>query len=284
MLVEHAVMTGSGGRSGALWATWLLALAAFALAACGSPGLCLGIGEMGCGGQCVNTHADPMNCGTCGRRCGPAGFEGASCDFGTCRCSGSLSFCEREGICLAPGAYTVARCAGTCGSGLTNCVTACADLANNALHCGQCGHACDANSMCVGGVCVCRQPGTERCGNACVVTQSNPLHCGRCGAVCTGLTSRCLGGQCVCPAAVSGVLNPCGEACVDLQQDPTNCGRCGVECAPEQACSLGTCATSCSAGLTDCDRSCRDTRVDRAHCGACGIVCEAACVNSECRR
>ncbi|MBK8691811.1 MAG: hypothetical protein IPN17_05770 [Deltaproteobacteria bacterium] len=61
-------MTSSGGRSRALWATGLLALAA--CGSPGSPGLCLGIGEVGCGGECVNTHSDPMNCGACGRRCG----------------------------------------------------------------------------------------------------------------------------------------------------------------------------------------------------------------------
>lgn len=283
MVDGRVVVVGSGGRgvrSRARWATGLLALAVFALGSCGSDGWglgCLGIGEMRCDGSCVNTYADPMNCGTCGRVC-------ASCDWGQCRCGGSLVMCEREHRCVASSDYTVARCVGTCSEGLTNCVTSCADLANNSLHCGACGHACAADNMCVGGVCVCRQPGTERCGDVCVSTQNNPLHCGRCGAVCTGITSECSTGLCVCPSTRSGPLSRCGEACVDLAHDPANCGACRVACRPERVCSWGACADSCGVGMTNCDRSCRDTTVDPAHCGGCGIVCARACVFSQCDR
>jgi len=129
-----------------------------------------------------------------GGRSGPAGFEGASCDFGTCRCSGSLSFCEREGICLAPGAYTVARCAGTCGSGLTNCVTACADLQQDPTNCGRCGVECAPEQVCSLGTCATScSAGLTDCDRSCWDTRVDRAHCGACGIVCE---AACVNSEC----------------------------------------------------------------------------------------
>lgn len=41
----------------------------------------------------------------------------------------------------------------------------------------------------------------------------------------------------------------CGASCVDLSRDVEHCGACGNACAATQACSAGTCATSCAASL-----------------------------------
>lgn len=278
-------MTPRRGRNNVrrtLRAPMLVALWAWVLAPC-TIGLCP-TGDLECGDQCVSGWSDPMNCGACGHACGPAGVEGASCEWGTCRCRGRLEFCELEAACVEASSYTVARCLGACRPEQTNCVTACADLSTHPAHCGRCGHACDAVSGCDGGACFCRQPGTERCGADCVDTRSDPRHCGGCGAACAGITSSCRDGLCMCPPGRSGVPSPCGGVCVDLAHDPANCGRCGAVCRPERVCSQGECVVSCGVGTVACDRSCRDLEGDPANCGGCGNVCAGACNHGHCVR
>ena len=126
-----------------------IALSAMVLAPC-RMGFCP-LGSLECGDQCVDA-TDPMNCGACGHACGPAGVEGASCEWGRCHCRGRLEFCELEAACVEPGAYTVARCLGACRPEQVNCVTACADLSTHRAHCGGCGFVCAG--ACNNGQCV----------------------------------------------------------------------------------------------------------------------------------
>lgn len=77
-----------------------------------------------CDGVCVPTHADPKNCGGCGKEC------------------------TGEQVCSA------GVCSDSCTPGLTACDNACVDLANDSAHCGECGAACEAGQGCADGRCV----------------------------------------------------------------------------------------------------------------------------------
>jgi hypothetical protein len=76
-----------------------------------------------CGGNCVNTQTDSLNCGNCGESCG-----------------GSL-LC-RSGHCACPEAQTL-------------CNAQCTDVLTDKDNCGICGHGCETTdpSDCVAGVC-----------------------------------------------------------------------------------------------------------------------------------
>lgn len=77
-----------------------------------------------CDGACVPTHADPKNCGACGKAC------------------------EGEQVCSA------GVCSDGCATGLDACENACVDLKNDSAHCGECGAACEAGKGCADGRCV----------------------------------------------------------------------------------------------------------------------------------
>jgi hypothetical protein len=65
------------------------------------------MGLMACGGSCIDTSADPMNCGACGTACP----MGQVCAMGTCGCP----------------------------MGRTSCGGACVDTAADPMNCGTCG-------------------------------------------------------------------------------------------------------------------------------------------------
>jgi hypothetical protein len=75
--------------------------------------------------MCVDTAADPQNCGRCGVACDP----GEGCVAGQCR--------------------------PPCPAGEEYCGGACTDTQSDALHCGDCGTACGMGDACVGGSCMC---------------------------------------------------------------------------------------------------------------------------------
>ncbi|HVM68544.1 MAG TPA: hypothetical protein VM204_01745, partial [Gaiellaceae bacterium] len=86
-----------------------------------------GVGASLCEGACVQTAADPGNCGACGRRCDAT--RGEVCSDGACSAA--------------------------CPAGVTRCAGACVDLATSAAHCGGCGNACGTGAACVNGACAC---------------------------------------------------------------------------------------------------------------------------------
>ena len=68
-----------------------------------------------------------------------------------------------------------------CPVGQSLCDDRCVDTATDAAHCGTCGTACGAGSVCEASAChaLCAQSETL-CGAACVSTESDPNHCGTC--------------------------------------------------------------------------------------------------------
>lgn len=73
--------------------------------------------------QCINTNADPKNCGMCGKACN----NGWYCDAGGCDLA--------------------------CGMGLTKCSNACVDTNTDPANCGGCNSPCGMNQVCKAGVC-----------------------------------------------------------------------------------------------------------------------------------
>jgi len=76
-----------------------------------------------CGGDCVDTRADPGHCDGCG------------------------SVCADEPLCQD------AVCVAACDAPKQACDGACVDLASDSLHCGDCDRACEADEVCLFGDC-----------------------------------------------------------------------------------------------------------------------------------
>jgi len=92
-----------------------------------------------CGAKCVDTSADPFNCGDCNTPCG----EGLLCQGGHCGC-------------LPTGAM--------CGTGQSCCNgVGCKSLMTDANNCGGCGKSCGSGGTCKNGQCSC---GNMTCGAA----------------------------------------------------------------------------------------------------------------------
>ena len=173
----------------------LVAAAAASLlsAGCFSPvvGAQCGDGTQQCGGVCVDTSSDSLNCGGCGVVCD------GTCQDGVC-----------DGTAGIPDAGTGGGDGGTTpdagpGSGSTACDVGqipCDDVCINPDtdpdNCGTCGNACTGGDVCSSGSCkpTC-QPPTQACGALCVDLDSDPDHCGACGTSCP--SGLCQAGACV---------------------------------------------------------------------------------------
>lgn len=114
-----------------------------------------------------------------------------------------------------------------CAASELLCDGRCVDATTDALHCGECGHACPSGQVCRSGTCICNIPGQIYCaGSGCINPQTDPNNCGRCGVVCVDRMCRpggcdlCTLGLSVCP----------GLGCINLQTDHANCGACGNVC------------------------------------------------------
>lgn len=168
-----------------------------------------------CGGMCVDTASNALNCGACGRRC----ETNAACVDGACRIS--------------------------CAAGQTVCSGECVDLRRNALHCGACGRSCRSGESCESGRCSagCASP-RMLCTTICVDPQSDQSNCGGCGLRCA-MGESCSNGRCalVCPVG----QQVCDGRCIDTSVDRMHCGRCGNACDGSQFCSAGACRNSVTA-------------------------------------
>jgi hypothetical protein len=202
-------------------------------------------GALDCGGICLPVESDPVNCGACGRSCGPA----QQCIGGMC----------------------------TCASDLVACGSDCADLSSSVRHCGTCETDCGA-LFCASSSCTSSCPtGTTDCGGSCVDPFTSSSDCGGCGRSCRA-GEACTAGVCTC----TGGLTSCDGRCVDLSSTSSDCGACGASCGDGESCSAGSC--TCAPGSTDCGGRCVDSTRDAANCGGCGTSCGVggSCVDGSC--
>ena len=99
----------------------------------------------------------------------------------------------------------------SCDPPFTLCsATVCANLDNDAQHCGTCGGSCSSGQTCVSGKCAC-PAGTFPCNGICVDVTSDSKNCGGCGISCQG--QMCIDKQCGCPAG--GCVCPKGQSLIN---------------------------------------------------------------------
>jgi hypothetical protein len=89
------------------------------------------------GAGCVDTSADPLNCGSCGQVC----YPGLSCVAGAC-----VALACTAGLQTAP-------CVDDAGVSGNCCASTCVHRGSDPTNCGACGHACDAGMSCTQGLC-----------------------------------------------------------------------------------------------------------------------------------
>jgi hypothetical protein len=184
--------------------------------------LCAAQGLTDCGGVCIDTTADPYNCGACGRACG----AGDTCSGGAC-------------VAGAVSETTLDACA---AQGLTDCGWACIDTFSDSANCGACGNSCPLGGFCHGGACVSAvcSSGLVDCGTGyCADLSSDSSHCGACGNSCP-LGGYCAGGTCTGLICLDG-LTDCYGRCVDLSSDWSHCGGCEFGCFDGASCVNGQC-------------------------------------------
>jgi len=224
-------------------------------------------GQMTCGGRCVDTQSDAMNCGACGVTCA----AGQLCVAGACRSD-----------CPAPRMM---------------CGASCIDVQTDGTNCGMCGRACpapaNAASTCAMGVCglgACNA-GFSDCdrdpSNGCEVdTRSSAMNCGACGTACAA-GEMCVSGACRfdCPLPRMRCTSGAMVSCVDASTDVNHCGSCGRVCTAganaTATCTMGSCGVRCNPGFADCDgnaaNGCEvDINTSAMNCGACNTLCRAA--------
>ncbi len=239
---------------------------------------CSYIGQIECGGRCVDTHYDNANCGACGTACG----AGEGCVNGTCIAGTCATSCGGGSICCTSGPVGPEP-------GRDSCVNPLYDQNN----CGGCGVACTGGRFCANGVCSCN-PMQVECNGVCTNVFGDPDNCGSCGHVCPAGARFCSGamreGFDPCQPCSSIAQVECNGRCADLQNDQNNCGACGQACGANQACVAGTCvsgtcAQACNPGAVCCGegtglpgtpeggQKCSDLRYDQNNCGGCGIAC-----------
>jgi hypothetical protein len=236
-----------------------------------------GAGESCCDDACVDTRADPANCGGCGVACEAPSANG--CEGSECRC-GAGAACGPGGTCVG-GACICDEGLGDCTGGPADgCET---DLTSDSAHCGACDAACPAGIDCDAGSCGC----------------TDDADCGANG--------DCVAGVCGCQDGFADCAGGIADGCeVDSSSDEANCGACGTACNGAETCSFGECRCGagdacgpssscvgitcvCDAGRGDCaggraDGCEADVSADDANCGACGNACvgDETCVDSVC--
>jgi hypothetical protein len=235
-----------------------------------------------CGDQCVDTNADPANCGACGTACA----AGRSCERGSCRAA-SCAGAQAGELCSLPSGEEAACCHGSCVAELS--------FQSDPQSCGSCGTRCPSGVSCEDGQCTdpdaggpwsCAEHGCPA-GQSCV----NGSDC---------LPVSCSGSEdgLSCASPVRDGLGACCQGqCVDLRLDSLNCGTCGNACGPAAFCAFGSCEpfNGCDAGGSPCPlgaqhlglccaAGCLDVQSDPANCGRCGVACDPGerCVDFEC--
>ncbi len=266
-------------------------------------------GETLCGKECIDTIADPANCGACATACKPgevcgAGVCSLTCGAGSTQCGSSCfdtnvdakncgacgNSCNSGEICAA------GKCAAQCPMAQTLCLgdggaVSCANTNTETKNCGGCGNVCDPGKVCGGGKCgdTCGA-GEMLCkGPYCAAVSSDNANCGSCGNVCTA-GQTCVAGKCSGNCGLKETLcsGQDGGAgyCAKTDTDQANCGACGTVCnnGNGEICVAGKCILQCGAGLTQCGKQCIDLKSDRDNCSQCGKPCGGGllCVGGAC--
>ncbi|MDP3504062.1 MAG: EGF domain-containing protein [Myxococcales bacterium] len=203
-----------------------------------------------CGGQCIDTLADPSHCGVCGRLCG----QGQVCNRGTCAtlpsdCTASASGC-------GPGL--------SCDPITRQCAPGCRLTTD-----------CPAVASCASGTCAC-PTNQHACGQRCVPDDAVTS----CGAQCSACEAPTGGSvSCVnelCTGACSSGFTLSDDACVDVDECQENNGGCSAEAACTNTAGSRTCA--CRAGYTGDGVTCTDLNECLTNNGGCGatVTCNNA--------
>ncbi len=259
-------------------------------------------GLTNCAGVCMDTTADPRNCGGCGRVCAfdnatDPGCQAGVCQLGACDpgygdCNdfpddgcetllGSIDHCDTCGdrcdYANATGVCEVDGCRmGACHAGYTDCNESAIDgceIDTDADHdnCGACGHACGRLEACQGGACVVGCPDADDDGFA-------DAECG--GNDCDdadrdvrpGGEEACNGRDDDCDGAVDEGFDADGDG----HRDQVRCGEFGQDCDDGDADVHPGAIELCGDGVDqDCDGqdldcSCPDADRDGAQAAACG--------------
>lgn len=100
-----------------------------------------------------------------------------------------------------------------CKGRTQRCGKRCVNLQTDPMHCGRCGHPCDAGQPCSAGQC-----SKPVCPPNCQGRECGPDECGGACGACTGGSTCNAQGQCVCPQQVDSI-----EALRDLSTPPAAC-------------------------------------------------------------
>ncbi|HOX43655.1 MAG TPA: putative metal-binding motif-containing protein [Myxococcota bacterium] len=235
-----------------------------------------------CDDACIDTSADPLNCGGCGQPCqAPAHTQMGCVDSG----------------CVILG----------CEPGWEDCAGGPADGCETPLgtpgDCAGCGDDCTGDyphavGGCQAGVCVlasCLEGFGDCAGgpaDGCETELGGDANCAACGDDCRAVfpngTGACMAGACTLATCAAG-FEDCNEQEADGCETPlgtaTDCLGCADACTfahGEGACAAGGCSLErCLAGWDDCNLAPADGfEADLSSEATCG-ACERACAGTE---
>ena len=255
----------------------------------GAIGVCAGTLRE-CGPACVDTLADPANCGSCGRACG----QGQVCNAGSCQvlpddCTAGVGcgagyFCDPVSKHCSPGCRLPADCplGATCTAGVCGCPAgqhACGQLCVSNSSIASCGTSCNAcpstvngTTTCSAGACgVACASGYQQSGSACVDVNECATNNGGCSANAT--CANTAGSRtCTCRAGFTGD----GVTCADVNECATNNGGCAANATCTNTPGTRTCA--CPGGFTGDGFTCTDVNECATSNGGCAA--NATCTNT----
>ncbi|MFZ5439527.1 MAG: EGF domain-containing protein [Myxococcota bacterium] len=204
-----------------------------------------------CGSACIDTSADPANCGSCGHVCG----QGQVCNHGSCA--------------LLPDDCTLSSMG--CGAGYS-----CDPVSKKCQPGCRLPTDCPSGATCSAGACTC-PTGQHACGQLCVSNDA----VSSCGATsCTPCTAPA-NGSATCSAGACGFTcgtgyQPSGTQCVDVNECLTSNGGCSANATCTNTVGSRTCA--CNTGFTGDGVTCTD--VDECATNNGGCAATATCTNT----
>ncbi len=250
-------------------------------------------GKKCCSNSCVDTSADPNNCGGCAMSCtvphaaatcSASKCATGACDYGWDDCNGNPADGCEANLHVDPANCTGCGMACQIAHGIPGCSDGCYIEACNFGY-----DDCNADT-------------TDGCETP---VATDPANCGACGAPCNALpnaSASCVAGNCVlgtCKVGFFDCNSKPNDGCeANIFTDATNCGSCGNVCPNGLVCVNGGCTCAkcnfpnaasscvnnvcvmgaCVQGFADCNNNPNDgcevnTGMDSNNCGGCGKVC-----------